>query len=44
MNTYPVVAVMNDENVSMICTITYNSLNKITLTFTDAQTGKAILR
>lgn len=44
MNTYPIVAVMNDENVSMICTITYNSLNKITLNFTEAQTGKAILR
>lgn len=44
MATYPVVAVMNDENVSMICTITYNSLNKITLNFTEAQTGKAILR
>lgn len=43
LGKYPQVTIVDDNNVVMVGTITYNSLHTITVTFTSEVTGKLIL-
>lgn len=43
LGKYPQVTIIDDNGVAMVGTVTYTSLNAISVTFTSAVTGKLIL-
>jgi hypothetical protein len=41
LNKYPAVSIVNSANVTVYGDIVYDTLNKVTVTFNAAHTGKA---